>query len=276
MSNVIDDIGDTDDEEHRCNLIKITEYLKFDEEYGIFKFIHAPFSVFTIFFEFLILMIENKKSWNSFFCKVSYFMIAFFYFICFLIINLIIWPYAQISIAIKNIFSDIGDANRCCRIAFALFLLPLLMVYYYILDIYNFWLAAYSYLEDEEENEQRQEEEKLILEIKGVFSFLASSIAEYIKANKKKKKFHVLELVSNWILKTKEVENSNNEVSNPHRKSLLEKKYNIKEFIEDPSKLNKLKQTHVAIIKSSTTKGSISQHFQFIYDLILQFCESSE
>jgi len=109
-----------------------------------------------------------------------------------------------------------------------------------------------------------------------VFSFLASSIAEYIKANKKKKKFHVLELVSNWILKTKEVENSNNEVSNPHRKSLLEKKYNIKEFIEDPSKLNKLKQTHVAIIKSSTTKGSISQHFQFIYDLILQFCESSE
>jgi len=275
MSNVIDEIGDTDDEEHRCNLIKVTEYLKFDEEYGIFKFLHAPFSIFTIPLEFFITAIRNRVYWNDIYCKASYFLVAFFYFLGFLVVNAILWPIAQIRLVFKNLFFDIGESNRCVRIAFAVFLVPVLMIYYYFLDIYNFWVNAYSFIENTEEKEKLQEEEKNIMEIREVFQSLAASIAEYIKKNKKKKKFHALELVSNWVMKTKEII-SNREVNNPHRKYLLEKKYNINDFVNDPSKLNKLKQTHAAIIKATTSKGSISQHFQFIYDFVLQFCDNTE
>jgi hypothetical protein len=275
MSNVIDEIGNTDNEEHRSNLIKTTEYLKFDPEYGIFKFLHAPLSVLNFPFQLLVLALQNKKYWNEFFCKISYFLISLIYFIFFLVINLIIFPYVYLRLLIKNLFQDIGEASRGKRIAFAIFLLPFSLIYYYFVDIYNFWVASYASNEDTDEIEEKLYLEEGILEIKAIFHSLAKYVSGYINENKKKKKFHVAELVGNWVLTPSS--NNINDVSSPHRKYILQKKYpNIKEILNDPIKLNKLKQTHIAILKKSISQNSAYSHFKMGYKLVRQFCDENE
>ena len=54
-TRIYDEADDDVTPEHRSNLVKLYEYLRWDENYGLFKFLFAPFNViqlpFSIFIE---------------------------------------------------------------------------------------------------------------------------------------------------------------------------------------------------------------------------------
>ena len=67
--------------EYRGNLIKLYEYLRWDERYGLFKFLFAPLNILQIPFTILIIFLkEDNINWTRIFTKILYFPICVFYF----------------------------------------------------------------------------------------------------------------------------------------------------------------------------------------------------
>ena len=72
--------------EYRGNLIKLYEYLKWDDKYGLFKFLFAPLNVLQIPFTiFIIIFQEDNVNWTRISARILYFPICLFYFVFYFI-----------------------------------------------------------------------------------------------------------------------------------------------------------------------------------------------
>jgi hypothetical protein len=95
-TKIYDEVDDDVEPEHMGNMIKLYEYLKWDEDYGIFKFLHAPLNIIQIPISVLILFSDNKKYWTDIFTKFLYFFIAILFFVLLIIWNAVRIPYVYI------------------------------------------------------------------------------------------------------------------------------------------------------------------------------------
>ena len=93
-TRIYDEADDDVTPEHRSNLVKLYEYLRWDENYGLFKFLFAPFNVIQLPFSFFILFPEDKRYWTEKFTRILFFPISTCFFIVFIIYNTIKLPIA--------------------------------------------------------------------------------------------------------------------------------------------------------------------------------------
>ena len=94
-TNIYKSVDENVDSEYRASLIEIYEYFRWNKDYGLFKFFHAPFNVIQFPLCFFVLIADKKKYWTNIFSKILYFFLALLYFIIFCIINIIlmVWSY---------------------------------------------------------------------------------------------------------------------------------------------------------------------------------------
>jgi hypothetical protein len=270
-TRIYDEVDDNIEPEHRGNLIKLYEYLNWDENMGIFKFVHAPLNVIQIPFSLFVLFSDNKKYWNDIFTKVLYSICSSMYFILLIIMNTVRLPYVYFHYLVINPF-QYGNPIR--KITIWLFLGPVYLIFYFLLDIFKFWTIAFRQQKNNEEYIRDNSAEK-ILEFRKLFSNLISDISEKVDSEKRLKKFSIIELVSHWLLSmssrvsTLVPQEENNRM---HKRSLILKKY--KENSYNTFLSENLRTSHAQIFKNTRNKISIFEHFTSILYFLTKFSDS--
>ena len=67
--------------EYKCNLVKLYEYLRWDEKYGLFKFLFAPLNIVQFPFTlFIIFFREDNVALTKLFTRILYFPVCILYF----------------------------------------------------------------------------------------------------------------------------------------------------------------------------------------------------
>ena len=220
-ANIYENIENDKSSEYRANLIKLYEYLKWDEKYGLFKFLFAPLNVLQIPFTVFILIFQEDNI-NLASAKILYFPICIFYFIFYFFYQtyrlflavfhiIIIYPFKQKKIkkSIKNII-------------FRTILGPLLLTLYYLRDFWDFWYYAYRrqvIFNDE------IEVKRSIYEFTTSFESMIDIIIQKVNSTKKDSKFSVEDLIESWKLFTlKQIHEKNDKSRTKHHTFLIEKK----------------------------------------------------
>jgi hypothetical protein len=264
LSELYNDYEDKIESEQSSTLIRVYEYLKYDEIYGIYKFVFAPFSFFSLPMELILLFIDNKKYWNEIFCKIIYSLIALIYFFLFIINNAYLMPLGYLNMyyrVLKN-----GHGQRLKKLAFLILFGPIVMAYYFILDLYNFWY--YAYKEQKLREDTKDEHKASIIKVKVLFSKLLPAIVEKVnKKENKRKAFPISELITSWISRSYTV-NARDETDNniAHKRSVIKKKY---------KDVQNMRKSHYTIISKSDHKVSYLLHYGFIVNFLQKFGDRS-
>ena len=264
LSELYKDYEDKIYSEQSTTLIRVYEYLKNDEKYGIFKFLFAPFSLFSLPFELIILFVENKKYWNDVFCKILYSLIAFLYFIVFIIINLYLMPIGYLIMYYRLLIH--GKGKRLKNLAFLVLFGPVVMIYYFFLDLFNFWYHTYKpqiKLQD-----TRAESKDKITKVKLLFSNILPRIASKVnKKDYKRTSYPISEIITSWYLKN-ELSSSKDEseVNLIHKKSIIKKKY---------KDIYSMRKSHFTMFRKSETKMSYLVYYGFIVTFLQKFGDRS-
>jgi hypothetical protein len=264
-TKIYDDVDEHIQSEHRSNLIKIYEYLRFDENFGIFKFLSAPFNIIQIPFSLIVLFSENKLYWNELSCSICFITIALFYFILFLIYSTVRIPFALIY----QIFINCTRYASLSRICTWVLLGWIYCIYYYLVDLVNFWYYAFR-LQIPAEDKELAERQKL-LEMRKLYSILIKDIAEIVENDKKSYKFSVGDLFASWFKKAGS--KSSNLVENRiHKKLIVTSKYNYEKKSSSSSNIQ-IRSSHASLIKGLSDKISIWDHFKKGLAFIEKFCD---
>lgn len=268
LSELYNDYEDKIDSEQSSTLIKVYEYLKFDENYGIFKFLFAPFSFVSLPFELVILFVDDKKYWNEVFCKILYFLIAMIYFALFIVTNMFLMPIGYVNMYFRVLKH--GNGQRLKKLAFLILFGPFVMLYYFFIDLGNFWFHTYKYQITVEDH--KDESKASIMKVKLLFSNLIPMISDRVnKKDNKRKQFPVSELIFSWITKS-HTNNSNkdhdDENNLTHKKSIILKKYKN----TDPGSMRK---SHFSIFNKVNHKISYLLHYGFIIGFLSKFSDRS-
>jgi hypothetical protein len=264
-TKIYDDVDENIQSEHRSNLIKIYEYLRFDENYGIFKFLSAPFNVIQIPFSLIVLFSENKSYWNELSCSICFILIALFYFIVFLIYNTIKFPF---SLLYQIFINSSRYDTTLTRIFVWVFLGWFFCLYYYVMDLVCFWYYAYrkqvsAEVKDNTENQN-------ILEMRKLYATLIKDIAEIVECDKKSTKFSVGDLLASWFKKAG-TKSSNLVENRIHKKSIVTSKYSERK--SSPNNSFVMRSSHATLIKNLCSKVSILEHFKKGLAFIQKFCD---
>lgn len=228
-TRIYDEADDDILPEHRANLVKLYEYLRWDENYGIFKFLFAPFNVIQLPFSIFILFPEDKKYWTDIFTKVLYIPVAMIFFIIFLLYQCIKAPIALIHFIFVYPFKYGTSVKK-----FMLHLVgsPVFLVYYFLRDIANFWV--YTYRLPSDPNEEQDTSTTQIMEFRKTFTTLINVVSHRVEHDRKCKRFNIIELLHTWFNSlSHNVKNvSKYEVSNRmHKRALIaRKKKKLKNF----------------------------------------------
>ena len=266
LSELYNDYEDKIESEQSSTLIRVYEYLKYDETYGIFKFLFAPFSFFSTPFELILLFIDDKKYWNEVFCKILYSQIALIYFFLFIIQNAWSMPIGYLNMYYRVIMSSNTYYQKLKKIAFLILFSPFPMGYYFILDLYNFWY--YAYKEQKLTDDNKEEHKASIMKVKVLFSKLLPAIVEKVnKKENKRKSFPISELITSWISRSYSV-NARDETDNniAHKRSVIKKKY---------KDISSMRKSHYTIISKSDHKVSYLLHYGFIVNFLQKFGDRS-
>lgn len=268
-TKIYDDVDDNIEPEHRGNLIKIYEYLNWDEDYGIFKFLHAPFSLIQLPMSILVLFAEDKKYWSDKFCKIGFFMISIIYFILFLFLELIKMPYVYIHYLLVQ---PIRYGNAFKKIISWILIGWLVIIVQFLIDIYKFWALSYRKQYSVEDDDKKTDQ---ILEYRKLFSNLIGDISERVDVEKKLKKFSIADLVSGWLNRMSSKVNSlvtQDENNRMHKRTLILKKY--KSSNSDTLKNEfTTRNSHANIFKGVNSKVTIFDHFQNILQFLTKFAD---
>ncbi len=268
-TKIYDDVDEHIEPEHRGNLIKIYEYLRYDENYGIFKFVSSPYNIIAIPFMIIIGFVDNKKYWGDIFTRIIYFPVALSFYFIFIIINTFrlfyLYFHQLIMVPIRYEFN--------LKTYFTiLFLGPFLYSYYYVLDLIYFWYYAYK-RQKQSDKETTKAKEK-ILEFRQLFSMFIFDISESVDKEKKNKKISIGDLVSGWL------ENLNNQIpkkcyeenNRMHKKSLIQKKYRNSTICLNPNDIN-YRSSHATIFRNFNNKISINEHLSKIFTFLIKFAD---
>ena len=212
--------------EYRGNLIKLYEYLKWDEKYGLFKFLFAPFNVIQFPFTILILFFKDDSvNLTKIYTKVLYFPVCLFYFFFYFIYQtyhlflaifhiLFIYPFkSQYQRMQKNLKNSLKRA----------LLGPLILSLYYLRDFGDFWYYAYRaqiIFNDE------MQKKKSITEFTNSFESMIDIIIQKMNSQS----FSIVsvnDLIESWKLFTlKQIHEKNDKVNRyKHHTFLIDKKF---------------------------------------------------
>ena len=256
--------------EHRANLVKLYEYLRWDDNYGIFKFLFAPLNVFQFPFEIFILIFSNKQYWTRMFTKILFIFVAIVFFIGFLLFQCIKLPIAMFHFIVVYPFKYGTNPKKLI-----LYLLgsPFFFLYYFIRDIENFWY--YSFREQFEPTEDDDVIANDLTEFKQIFTTLISVVSSRVEMDKKCKRFWIPELLNSWL--TVISQNSKNvskmEFSNRmHKKSLLARKRKVIKDFQGMEQTQKKPTSNFFQIEESITV-SISEQFKKNFEFLFRFAD---
>lgn len=186
--------------EYRCNLIKLYEYLKWDEKYGLFKFLFAPLNVIQIPFTILIAIFQDDNIiWTKISTKILYFPICIFYFLFYFLFQTCCLFIAMFHVMFVYPFkyrNTNQQSNNIKNILFHILLTPFILVLYYIADFVDFWY--YAYKEQIDFNDEKETNTKLV-EFKNSFESMIDIIIQKVNSNKNKS-FSVNNLIESWKL----------------------------------------------------------------------------
>ena len=270
-TRIYDEADDDVTPEHRSNLVKLYEYLRWDENYGLFKFLFAPFNVIQLPFSIFILFPDDKKYWTEIFTRVLFFPIAVLFFILFLIYNSIKMPIALFHLLVIQPFKyGITPKKLLMHLIFG----PFIFMLYYFRDMGNFWEYAYAppfESSDEKEDSSTQE----IIEFRKTFATLIDVVSNRVENDKKCKRFYIPELLSSWLtVITQNVKNvSKIEIQNRmHRKLLIARKYKSLSNKHGVDVFNR--KPHGDIFQSPETETiSIYEQFRKNFDFLYRFAD---
>jgi len=268
-TKIYDDVDEHIEPEHRGNLVKIYEYLRYDENYGIFKFVSSPFNFLAIPFMFLILFVDDKKYWDDIFTRIIYFPVALSFYVLFIFINTIRLLYVYIH---QLIMVPIRYEFNVKTYLIIIFLGPFLYFYYYALDLVYFWYYAYQ-TQNQSDKETSKAKDK-ILEFRELFSLLFYDISETVEKEKKNKKFSIGELVSGWLenLNSQIPKKGSEENNRMHKKSLIQKKYRNSTVCLNPNDVN-YRTSHATLFRNYNNKISITEHLHKIFGFLVRFAD---
>ena len=186
--------------EYKCNLVKLYEYLRWDEKYGLFKFLFAPlntvqfpFTLFIIFFR------EDNVALTKLFTRILYFPVCILY----LFIYFIYQTY-HLLLAIFNIifiypfkYTSKQKVKKSLKNTLLRVLLgPFILGVYYLRDFWDFWYYAYrSQIVFNDEFEKKRS----ILEFTNSFESMIDIIIQKV-SSKKEKIFNINDLIESWKL----------------------------------------------------------------------------
>ena len=260
--------------ENRANLIKLYEYLRWDENYGIFKFLFAPLNVFQLPFSLFILFPDNKKFWTEIFTKILYFPVAFFYFILFIFYSILKIPLVLFYIIL--IYPLIYTKN-IKKILLHIFLGPILIMFYFFWDLCNFW--KYVYKKPFDSGKFKKSNKKEISEFKKNFTSLINVISNRVEKDKKSKRFFIVELLSSWLDSISQKKNYQKEdaISNRiHQRFIRNRKnknnntiiYNDKKNSDENNNILLEKKTEISTeIEAISIKEQFKKNFDFLFQL---------
>ena len=214
--------------EYRCNLVKLYEYLKWDEKYGLFKFLFAPLNVIQIPFTiFIVIFQDDNIVWTKISTRILYFPICFFYFIFYFVFQTISLIIAIFYVMFVYPFKYRGSnqqINNIKNVLFHTFLTPFILFLYYIEDFVDFWY--YAYKEQIDYNDEKETKTNLI-EFQNSFESMIDIIIQKVNSNKTKN-FSVNNLIESWkLFALREIhEKNNSKLNKPSKKHsiLMDKK----------------------------------------------------
>ena len=212
--------------EYRCNLVKLYEYLKWDEKYGLFKFLFAPLNVIQIPFTiFIAIFQDDNVTWTKISTKILYFPICFLYFIFYFLYQTLYLLITLFYVMIINPFrsrKNEQQTNAFKSKLFKILLSPLILILYYIQDLVYFWYYAYR---DQVEFNDEEEDHKKLIEFKTSFESMIDIIIQNVN-NNKYKNFSVNNLIECWKLSAlKEMHEKNSKIKPfKYHSILMEKK----------------------------------------------------
>lgn len=268
-TKIYDDVDEHIEPEHRGNLIKIYEYLRYDENYGLYKFVASPFNILAIPFMIMIIFVDNKKYWNDIFTKVIYFPVALLFYAVFIFINTYRLLYLYVH---QLIMVPIRYEVNFKTFFTILFLGPFFYLYYYMLDLIYFW--HYAYREQEKADDESTKAKEKIFEFRQLVSMMISDMSDTIDKEKKNKKFYIADLVCGWLgnLSSKIPQIGVDENNRMHKKSLIIKKYRNSTISLNPNDTN-YRSSHATIFKNMNSKISITEHFNKILTFLTKFAD---
>ena len=250
--------------EYRGNLIKLYEYLRWDEKYGLFKFLFAPLNVLQIPFTILIIFFkEDNINWTRIFTKILYFPICVFYFFFYFLFQnyhlflaifhiLFIYPfkYSHHQKMRKSL------KNSLLRIILG----PLILSLYYLRDLGDFWYYAYR---DQVIFNDEIEKKKSIMEFTNSFESMIDIIIQKVNSQK----FSICsvnDLIESWkLFALRQMHEKNDKVNrNKHHTFLIDKKLGKRNTITHIHKQisidEDLKKEHI------TFKNQLEKNIEFL------------
>ena len=259
--------------ENRANLIKLYEYLRWDENYGIFKFLFAPLNVFQLPFSLFILFPDDKKYWTEIFSRILYFPVAFLYFILFILYSMLKIPFVFCYIIF--IYPLLYTKNIKKFLLHFLFG-PFLIIIYFFWDLINFW--KYVYKKPFDSGRFKKSNKKEISEFKKAFTNLINVISNRVEKDKKCKRFFIVELLSSWLdsISQKKNNQKDDEISNRMHKRFIRnrKNKNNNNFINNNNNKNNNnlieKKTEIS---TEIETISISEQFKKNFDFLFHFAD---
>ena len=249
--------------EYRGNLIKLYEYLKWDEKYGLFKFLFAPLNVLQIPFTILIIFFrDDSVNLTKIYTKVLYFPICLFYFIFYFIYQtyhlflavfhiLLIYPFKSQH---QRMQKSLKNSLKRAVIG------PLILSLYYLRDFGDFWYYAYRtqvIFNDE------LAKKKSIMEFTNSFESMIDIIIQKMNAQS----FSIVsvnDLIESWKLFTlKQIHEKNDKVNKfKHHTFLIDKKLGRRNTIAHIHKQisfdEELKTEHI------TFKNQLEKNIEFL------------
>ena len=249
--------------EYKCNLVKLYEYLKWDEKYGLFKFLFAPLNVIQIPFTiFIVIFQEDNINWTRILARVLYipvcllyFIVYFFYqtFYLFLAIFNIIFIYPFKYTSKQRMKKSIK--NSLLRILIG----PFMLVGYYIRDFWDFWYYAYR---DQIIFNDEFEKRKSILEFANSFESMIDIIIQKVNS-KKNKIFSVQDLIDSWkLFALKQMNEKRDKNRYKHHTFLIDKKIGRRNTIAHIHKQLSLEEEFKT--EHITFKNQLEKNIEFL------------
>lgn len=270
---IYDDASEDVLPEHRANLVKLTEYLRWDENYGLFKFLFAPLNIFQLPFSIFTLFPNDKKYWVEKFTRMLFFFVAFLFFIVFFVYETAKLP---ISFAYFIFVYPFKNGLNLKRFLLYLFVCPFLFVAYYFRDLANFWF--YSYREQFEGDDNEDYTPAELVEIKKTFSTLINAVSHRVETDKKCKRFWIPELLNSWLIVISQNSKyvSKKEVMNRmHRRTVIKRKYkDMKNNIwEQDLTIQRRPYTEMYFQAEDQITVSIHEQFKKNFEFLFRFAD---
>ena len=270
-TRIYDEASDDVLPEHRANLVKLYEYLRWDDNYGLFKFLFAPLNVFQFPFSIFILIPKNKEYWTKMFTKILFVFVALVFFIGFLIVQCVRLPISLFHFVVVQPFKYGTSLKR-----FMLHLVgcPFFFTYYFIRDIENFWY--YSFRVQFEVNDDEDKSTNEIVEFKQTFTNLISVVSNRVESDKKCKRFWIPELLNSWLTVISQTSKGTSKiefVNRMHKKSILARKRKVVSGFEGMKQLQKKPMANNIYKMDELNTISISEQFKRNFEFLFRFAD---